>query len=105
MHAMTTFVAGLGVAAQEYPEYGAPEAGAAAAVAGIFTLVWLVLFVLLIAGMWKVFAKAGKPGWAAIIPIYNLVVLLEIAGKPVWWIILMLIPVVNFVVALLVSLA
>jgi len=48
--------------------------------------------------MWKVFEKAGKPGWAAIVPIYNLIVLLQIAGKPVWWIVLLLIPVVNLVV-------
>ena len=51
----------------------------------------------MIAAMWKVFTKAGKPGWAAIIPIYNGVVLLDIAGKPVWWIILFLIPIVNFI--------
>jgi len=60
------------------------------------------LLVLLLAGMWKVFQKAGKPGWAAIIPIYNIIVLLEITGKPLWWIVLYIIPVVNFVVASLV---
>lgn len=45
-------------------------------------------------------SKAGKPGWAAIIPIYNLIVWLEIVGKPVWWIILLFIPLVNFFVGL-----
>lgn len=65
-------------------------------------LVELALLVLLFAGMWKVFQKAGKPGWAAIIPIYNIIVLLEITGKPLWWIVLYIIPVVNFVVAILV---
>ena len=46
---------------------------------------WLMIIsaIILIAAMWKVFTKAGKPGWAAIIPIYNIWVLLEIAGKPV----------------------
>src|SRR5437867_1608365 len=58
--------------------------------------------ILVIAGMWKVFTKAGKPGWAALIPIYNFIVLLQIAGKPVWWILLFLIPVVNIIVLILV---
>lgn len=67
------------------------------------TIIYLVVLVLVIAGMWKVFEKAGKPGWAAIIPIYNLIVLLEIVGKPIWWIVLLLIPIVNFVILILIS--
>jgi len=63
---------------------------------------YLAVLLLIIIGMWKVFEKAGKPGWAAIIPIYNLVVLLEIVGKPIWWIILMLIPLVNLIVYIIV---
>ncbi|MEA2042760.1 MAG: DUF5684 domain-containing protein, partial [Bacteroidota bacterium] len=51
----------------------------------------------MIASLWKIFEKAGKPGWASIIPIYNLIVLLEIVGKPVWWFILYLIPIVNII--------
>lgn len=47
--------------------------------------------------MWVVFTKAGKPGWAAIVPIYNIIVFIEISGKPVWWIVLFLIPGVNLV--------
>ena len=66
------------------------------------TIIELAIVVACIAGLWKVFEKAGKPGWAAIVPIYNLVVLLEIVGKPLWWIILFLIPLVNLVVAILV---
>jgi hypothetical protein len=46
---------------------------------------------------WRIFEKAGKPGWAAIIPIYNTIILLEIVGKPLWWIILFLIPGVNII--------
>jgi hypothetical protein len=64
-------------------------------------LIWLAVIVLLVVSMWKVFVKAGQPGWAAIIPIYNIVVLLKIIGKPVWWIVGFLIPIVNFVVAIL----
>jgi len=47
-------------------------------------IVELAVLVLVIAGMWRVFQKAGKPGWAAIIPIYNIIVLLQITGKPIW---------------------
>ena len=71
----------------------------------LFFAVWLVVIVAVIAGIWKVFAKAGKPGWAAIIPIYNIIVLLEIAGKPLWWIVLFIIPLVNIVAAVLVGIA
>ena len=61
-----------------------------------FTLLWLAITVLIVAGFWKVFVKAGEPGWAAIVPIYNIFVLLKIAGKPAWWIILMIIPLAVF---------
>jgi hypothetical protein len=66
------------------------------------TICYLAVLLLVVIGMWKVFVKAGKPGWAAIIPIYNLVVLLEIVGKPIWWIILMLIPLVNLIVYIII---
>ncbi len=73
---------------------------------GLFVLaVELVVIIAIVAGFWKVFTKAGKPGWAAIVPIYNIVVLLEIAGKPLWWIVLFLIPVVNIVMGIIVSIA
>jgi hypothetical protein len=76
---------------------------------GIFALLFLaielVIIVAVIAGVWKTFVKAGKPGWAAIIPIYNVIVVLQIAGKPLWWIILLLIPLVNLVIGILVSIA
>jgi hypothetical protein len=66
-------------------------------------LVGLVVVVFLIAAMWKVFTKAGKPGWAAIIPIYNIYVLLKIAGRPGWWLILYIVPLVNVVISIIVS--
>ena len=69
------------------------------------TLISLAIGVFLIAAMWKVFVKAGQPGWASIVPIYNLVVLLQIAGKPLWWILLMFIPLVNLIVVILISIA
>ena len=66
------------------------------------TIIYLIVLVAWIAGLWKAFEKAGKPGWAAIIPIYNIYVLLLLVGKPWWWLILMLIPLVGIVVAALV---
>lgn len=65
-------------------------------------LVYLVLAILMLVSMWKVFQKAGKPGWAAIVPFYNTWVLLQIVGKPTWWFFLYFVPFVNVVVAILV---
>jgi hypothetical protein len=64
--------------------------------------VTFIVSIIVIAGMWKMFMKAGRPGWASIIPIYNLVVMLEIINRPVWWIIFYFIPFVNAVVSLVV---
>jgi hypothetical protein len=68
----------------------------------VFWVFWCVFILFEIASWWKVFEKAGKPGWAAIIPIYNAIVILQIAGRPVWWFLLYLIPLVNIVVAIIV---
>ncbi len=67
------------------------------------TLIYLAIIVLIIIGYWKTFEKAGKPGWAAIIPIYNIIVLLEIIDKPWWWILLLLIPFVNIVIGIMMT--
>jgi hypothetical protein len=66
-------------------------------------LIGLAVLVLFIVSMWKVFTKAGQPGWACIIPIYNLYILLKIAGKPGWWLLLFLIPIVNLVILIIVA--
>ena len=67
-------------------------------------IVYLGIIILIIAAYWKVYEKAGQPGWAAIVPIYNIYILLKIAGKPGWWLLLMLIPIANIVVAIIVNL-
>ena len=73
-------------------------AGAMAAGALVFMLlIELAIIVIIIAGLWKVFTKAGQPGWAAIIPIYNLYVLCKVGGKPWWWFILCCIPFVGVI--------
>ena len=65
-------------------------------------IIYLAILVLMIAALWKIFTKAKKPGWAAIIPIYNIIVLLEIIGRPLWWFILLLIPIVNIIIFIIV---
>lgn len=80
------------------------NAGAIGAVLVIYWLLILVVAILAIAGMWKTFAKAGKPGWAAIVPIYNIIVMLEIINRPLWWILLFFIPFVNFIVYIIIAL-
>ena len=66
-------------------------------------LIWLAVVVLIIAGFWKTFVKAGQPGWAAIIPIYNVYIVLKIARRPGWWLLLYFIPIVSIVIAVIVS--
>lgn len=65
-------------------------------------LLYLAFLVVVVAGMWKTFEKAGQPGWAAIVPIYNVYIMLEIADRPAWWLLLLFVPVVNFIVAILI---
>jgi hypothetical protein len=77
------------------------EDSASAAGGGLAMIIPLALLVLMIVGLWKVFTKAGQPGWASLIPIYNAYVMLKIAGKPGWWLIMLFIPVVNFVFGIL----
>src|SRR5260370_13908268 len=71
----------------------------------MFSIVLLAVAVIVVASLWKLFEKAGEPGWAAIVPIYNIFIMLKIAGKPAWWIILFFIPIVGFIMAILVTIA
>ncbi len=68
---------------------------------GLFFIIFFAVFFLVIASFWKIFKKAGQPGWASVIPIYNIVVLLHIVKKPIWWVILMFIPFVNIIVIII----
>jgi len=67
-------------------------------------VLYLALIVFAILTMWKMYRKANKPGWAAIVPVYNYVVLLEIVGRPIWWILLSFVPIVNIYIAFVVAL-
>jgi hypothetical protein len=66
------------------------------AIIGIFYLAFIVLF---IAAFWKIFIKAGRPGWEAIVPIYNFYVLCKIANVKNWW--LIFIPFVNIYILII----
>lgn len=82
---------------------GDDAAGAAGAMGGLcFMLFYFGMIIAIFAGLWQTFAKAGEPGWAAIIPIYNGMVLCRIAGKPEWWVILLFIPCVGIIFSILI---
>jgi hypothetical protein len=68
----------------------------------ILNIIYLVVAVFELWAFWKLFVKAGKPGWGAIIPIYNLYLIIKIAGRPGWWLLLFLVPIVNIVIAVIV---
>jgi hypothetical protein len=69
------------------------------------TLLIIALWLILLIGVWKVFVKGGQPGWACLIPIFNVYCLIKIAGKKWWWLLLCLVPFVNFVVAIMLLVA
>ena len=68
----------------------------------IVSIIYLALAVFMIAAVWKVFVKAGRPGWGCIIPIYNIYLLTQIGRKPGWWVILFFIPIANLIASILV---
>jgi len=68
-------------------------------------IVYIAIMVFMIVTLWIVFKKAGQPGWAAIIPIFNFLVILRVASKPWWWvfsILLMIIPIAGIILFLVV---
>src|ERR1700722_15112806 len=88
---------------QTYYTYSTPTTSSdGSASSPVVWFIAVIVVVVVIAGMWKVFTKAGKAGWAAIVPIYNTYMLLKIVNRPSWWLILFFIPVVNFVATIVV---
>lgn len=82
-------------------DYNPAAVAGAAMFTGVYLVVWLVVAVLLIVAMWKIFTKAGEPGWAAIVPFYNTYVLFKISFGNGWLFLLLLVPVVNFVIEIM----
>ncbi|MCP4357780.1 MAG: signal peptidase I [Chloroflexi bacterium] len=83
----------------QYEDDGAGIIGAL--FSGVSCICWLIIIILIVAGLWKTFEKAGQPGWAAIIPIYNLYIMLKMVGREAWWIILFFIPIINIVMPII----
>ncbi len=74
---------------------------AAAGISAVYIIIYLALIVVSLVGMWKVFVKAGKPGWAAIVPFYNAYCLFEMSFGNGWLFLLCFVPCVNFVVLIM----
>lgn len=68
----------------------------------VMLLIFLAFFVFEIAAVWKIFTKAGRAGWASVIPIYNAYVLVKIAGKSGFWLLLYFVPLLNIVVGIII---
>jgi hypothetical protein len=64
---------------------------------GILMFFYLAVIFVLIAAQWKIYSKAGQPGWAVIIPFYNWYIMTKIIGKPGWWVLMYFIPIVNII--------
>ena len=65
-------------------------------------VIYFAIILLMIVSLWIVLTKAGRPGVAIIVPIWNLIEIIRISGKPIWWILLFLIPIVNIVILIMV---
>jgi len=85
--------------AQESSDYSS----SANAPGPVFWICEIAFIVLMVAAVWKVFSKAGQPGWAALIPIFNVYIMCKVAGRPGWWFLLFLIPFVNLVIIIIVT--
>lgn len=66
-------------------------------------LVWLAVMGVMIASMWKVFDKAGQPGWGCLVPFYNVFLMCKIANRPAWWMVLFFIPFVSIIAYAVIS--
>jgi hypothetical protein len=66
-------------------------------------LAYLAVVAFLLVAMWKIYSKAGQAGWKALVPIYNTLVMLQMVGRPMWWIVLLFIPFVNIIFAIIIT--
>jgi hypothetical protein len=74
----------IGLLAQVYGSYS-PAVQVATTFLTVFVPIMIIFAVIMIASYWIIFQKAGQPGWASIIPFYNVIIMLRIIGKPAWW--------------------
>lgn len=71
----------------------------------LFLVAVAAVAVLLVSSLWRLFERAGEPGWASLVPIYGQLVLLRIAGMSGWWIVLLVVPYLGVIAALPVCIA
>lgn len=90
-------------AAEEVPEGAAQAIEIPEGLGTVFIVLYLAILLLVVAGGWKMFSKAGQPGWGILVPILNLYFLCKVAGRPGWWVLLMFIPLVNLIVMIIIS--
>ena len=64
----------------------------------LILVVELIVLVMEIMVLWTMYTRAGQPGWASLVPIYNIIIMLKIAGRPAWWFLLLAVPIVNIIV-------
>lgn len=92
----------------DYSKIAVSDSASSSDILGPIFVIYLVVLSIIslayLAASWKIFIKAGRPGWAVLIPIYNLVVYLQIVGRPAWWLLLFFVPVVNFAISIMLSL-
>lgn len=86
----------------ETMDYG-DSAGLLAGLGAAFIFIYLLLIAFMVIVGWKINTKADKPGWACIVPFYNVIIQLEIIGKPAWWILMFFIPGANIVFAIMMT--
>jgi len=63
---------------------------------GVFIVIWIIAYVVFALGVYGTFKKAGQPGWAAFVPVYNFIIILKMVGRPVWWAWSLLLPIIPF---------
>ncbi len=81
--------------------YGTTSQTDISAILGTYAILVLVIAVIMIVANWKIYTKAGKPGWASLVPFYNMYVMYEIAGMNGWMFLLTFIPIVNIVIQIM----
>ncbi|WP_230467769.1 DUF5684 domain-containing protein [Lujinxingia vulgaris] len=104
LNALTSFA----LIAQAQPEFPIEDligSGVAMVILLISLVISLALLLVMAVSMWKIFTKAGQPGWMSLIPVLNVIILVQITGKEMWWVILLFVPIANLVATVIISLA
>ena len=95
----------------DYYDYSTSTYAASSDVGAVAVVIWLFVIlivmavsILMIIAMWRIFTKAGKPGWASLVPIYNMVVMMQIVGRPEWQVVLMFLPFAHIYISIVLPL-